>query len=66
MAKIENKDSDVEMHLRAIELLNNSLTLPANPDITVTNFNFNINIEIRADTMNKLVFVIVHMVWDIF
>ena len=42
MAKIENKDTDVEMHLRAIELLNSSLTLPANPDITVTNFNFNI------------------------
>lgn len=61
MAKIENKDTDVEMHLRAIELLNSSLTLPANPDITVTNFNFNINIEIRADTMNKLVFVIVHI-----
>ena len=40
MAKIENKDTDVEMHLRAIELLNSSLTLPANPDITVTNFNF--------------------------
>ena len=61
MAKIENKDTDVEMHLRAIELLNSSLTLPANPDITVTNFNFNINIEIRADRMNKLVFVIVHI-----
>ena len=42
-------------------MLNSSLTLPANPDITVTNFNFNINIEIRADTMNKLVFVIVHI-----
>ena len=61
MAKIENKDTDVEMHLSAIELLNSSLTLPANPDITVTNFNFNINIEIRSDTMNKLVFVIVHI-----
>jgi hypothetical protein len=44
MAKIENKDADVEMQLRAIELLNSSLTLPANPDITLTNFNFNISV----------------------
>jgi hypothetical protein len=61
MAKIENKDADVKIQLRAIELLNSSLTLPANPDITLTNFNFNISIEIRADAVNKLVFVIVNI-----
>ncbi|MEY4029960.1 MAG: hypothetical protein RJA90_1159 [Bacteroidota bacterium] len=48
MAKIENKDTDVEMHLRAIELLNSSLTLPANPDITVLVFVI-VHIDIKND-----------------
>lgn len=61
MAKIENKDFNVEMQIRAIELLNGSLNLPANPNTPVTNFNFNISIESRADAVNKLVFVIVHV-----
>ncbi|MFY7732946.1 MAG: hypothetical protein ACOVSR_05645 [Bacteroidia bacterium] len=61
MANIENKDLNVEMQIRAIELLNGSLNLPANPNTPVTNFNFNISIESRADAVNKLVFVIVHV-----
>lgn len=61
MAKIENKDFNVEMQIRAIELLNGTLNLPANPNIPATNFNFNISIESRADAINKLVFVIVHI-----
>ncbi len=61
MAKIKNKDFNVEMQLRAIELLNGSLNLPTNPNTPITNFNFNINIESRADAVNKLVFVIVHV-----
>ena len=61
MVKIENKDFNVEMQIRAIELLSGSLNLPANPNIPVTNFNFNISIESRADAVNKLVFVIVHV-----
>lgn len=61
MAKIENKDFNVEMQIRAIELLNGSLNLPAKPNTPVTNFNFNISIESRADAVNKLVFVIVHV-----
>jgi hypothetical protein len=61
MAKIENKDFNVEMQIRAIELLSGSLNLPANPNTPVTNFNFNISIESRADAVNKLVFVIVHV-----
>jgi hypothetical protein len=61
MAKIENKDFNVEMQIRAIELLNGSLNLPANPNTPLTNFNFNISIESRADAVNKLVFVIVHV-----
>jgi len=61
MAKIENKELNVEMQIRAIELLNGSLSLPANPSTPVTNFNFNIAIESRIDAPNKLVFVIVHV-----
>jgi hypothetical protein len=61
MAKIKNKDFNVEMQIRAIELLNSSLTLPANPNTPIINFNFNISIESRADAVNKLVFVIVHI-----
>ena len=61
MAKIENKDFNVEMQIRAIELLNGSLQLPSDPNIPVTTFNFNISIESKADAPNKLVFVIVHV-----
>jgi len=61
MAKIENKDFNVEMQIRAIELLNGSLQLPAAPNTAVTTFNFNISIESKADATNKLVFVIVHV-----
>jgi hypothetical protein len=61
MAKIENKDFNIKMQIRAIELLSSSLNLPTNPNTPVTNFNFNIRIESRADVINKLVFVIVHV-----
>lgn len=61
MAKIENNGLNVEMQIRAIELLNGSLNLPANPNTPVTNFNFNISIESRAEAANKLIFVIVHV-----
>jgi len=61
MAKIENKDFNVEMQIKAIELLNGSLQLPVAPNTAVTTFNFNISIESKADAPNKLVFVIVHV-----
>ena len=61
MTKIENKDLNVEMQIRAIELLNSSLHVPAAQNTAVTTFNFNISIESKADTPNKLVFVIVHI-----
>jgi hypothetical protein len=59
MAKTESNAFNVEMQIRAIELLNSSLKLPANTSIT--NFNFNINIESRIDAPQKYVFVIVHV-----
>lgn len=61
MAETENNHFNAEMQLRAIEILNSSLNLPANPNVPVNIFNFNISIESRADTVNKLVFVIVHV-----
>lgn len=61
MVKIENKDFNVEMKIHAIEILNGSLNLPANPGIPATNFNFNIGVESRVNAVNKHVFVIVHV-----
>lgn len=61
MAKIENNEFNVEMQLKAIEILNNSMNLPAHPNTPAVNFNFNISIESRTDPSKKLVFVIVHV-----
>jgi len=61
MAKIKNKDFEVEMQLQAIELLNSSLQLPTNPNATTKNFIFNISIESRADVSKKLISVFVHV-----
>ena len=61
MAKIKNKAFNVQMQMKAIEVLNNSLTVPANHNAPLSNFIFNINIESRADEGKKLVFVIVHV-----
>jgi hypothetical protein len=61
MAKIGNKDFNIDIQIRAIELLNGTLQLPAAQNTAVTTFNFNISIESKADAPNKLVFVIVHV-----
>jgi hypothetical protein len=61
MAKIEDSEFNIEMQIKAIELLNSSVKLPANPNNPITNFNFNIGIESRIDVENKLVFVIVYV-----
>ena len=59
MTQIVKNDFKVEMQIRAIELLDSALTLPVNPNISITNFNFNLAIETKADNTNKLLFVIV-------
>jgi len=61
MVKIKNKKFNAEMQIRAIELLNGSLHLPAAPNTAIATFNFNIGIESKVDAPNKLVFVIVHV-----
>lgn len=61
MNTIEKKEVNIEMQLKAIELLNNSIILPPNAKTPITNFNFNLNIESKADVTKKLVFVIVNV-----
>lgn len=61
MTKKGDKGIDVELQIKAIELLNSSITLPANPNKPITNFNFNIEIESRIDEPKKRIFVIVHI-----
>jgi len=61
MNTIEQKEVNIEMQIKAIELLNNSIILPPNAKNPITNFNFNLNIESKADTSKKLVFVIVNV-----
>lgn len=57
----KNKELNIDMQIKAIELLNSSLILPANPTIPINNFNFNISLENRANATDKLVFIIVHV-----
>jgi hypothetical protein len=61
MAKVKDQEFNVEMQIRAIELLKESFNVPAVSNIAITTFNFNIRIESKADAANKLVFVIVHV-----
>lgn len=61
MNTIEQKEVNIEMQIKAIELLNNSIILPPNAKNPITNFNFNLNIESKADASKKLVFVIVNV-----
>ncbi|HQS24625.1 MAG: hypothetical protein B7Y11_09930 [Sphingobacteriia bacterium 24-36-13] len=61
MNNIEQKEVNIEMQIKAIELLNNSIILPPDAKNPITNFNFNLNIESKADVTKKLVFVIVNV-----
>lgn len=59
MSQIKHTDFTVDLQLRAIELLNSSINMPAVPNLPLSNLNFNINLESKADSTEKLVFVIV-------
>ncbi|MCU0349645.1 MAG: hypothetical protein MUF43_02280 [Flavobacterium sp.] len=61
MAKVKDQEFNVEMQIRAIELLKESFNVPAVSNIAITTINLNIRIESKADAANKLVFVIVHV-----
>ncbi len=61
MAKVKDKEFNVEMQIRAIELLKESFNVPAVPKNSITTIKFNIRVESKADAANKLVFVIVHV-----
>jgi hypothetical protein len=59
MSKIESKDFTVDLQLKSIELLKGSISLPSVPEVSLNNFNFNISLDSKADSNNKLLFVIV-------
>jgi len=59
MAKIKNKDHTDGLQLKSIEILNETLNLPSVPDVSLHNFSFKVGITHKADTDNKLLFVIV-------
>ncbi|MBA4303759.1 MAG: hypothetical protein C0424_05995 [Sphingobacteriaceae bacterium] len=61
MAKIQAKQLNVEMQLRAIELLQSALHLPPPASKNVSSFNFNIHIEIRIEPVQKRVYDVVHV-----
>jgi hypothetical protein len=59
--KDEHKDFIAEFKLQSIELLNGTLSLPATSNVSITSFNFTINIESKADSLNKLIFMVVNI-----
>lgn len=61
MAKIKSSNVDIELQIRAIELLKGSLQLPESITAPIANFNFNLGIESRVDPKNKFIFVVVHV-----
>ncbi|NLF43869.1 MAG: hypothetical protein GX587_14340 [Bacteroidales bacterium] len=61
MSQNKDKELNVDIQVKAIELLKSSLNMPDNQHKPVSGFNFNINIESRADKARKLVFVIIHV-----
>ena len=59
MSKTDNKDLNIELQLKSIEILKTNLNLPQAKDVIINIFNFNVNLESKADANNKLLFVIV-------
>lgn len=59
MSKTDNKDFNIELQLKSIEILKTNLTLPPTKDVILNKFNFNVNLESKADANNKILFVIV-------
>ena len=59
MSKSKNKDFNVGLQLKSIEILKSSLSLPPSQEVVLNKFNFNINIESKADPNCKMLFVIV-------
>lgn len=62
MAQTENKDYSVELQLKGIEILSQSINLPQSNDFTVNGFTFDIGVEIKFEPTNKLIFVFVNII----
>lgn len=61
MSKTPIERLNVEMQLRAIELLQSALYLPPPAPATIASFNFNIHIEIRIEPAQKRVYIVVNV-----
>ncbi len=59
MTQIKNRNYSAEIQMTAIELLESSLTLPSNSDLSITDYDFNVSIESKVDSDLKLIFIIV-------
>lgn len=59
MSKSDNKDFNVGLQLKSIEILKSNLSLPPTKEVVLNKFNFNINLESKADPKSKMLFVIV-------
>jgi hypothetical protein len=61
MAKSKTVQTQAKLQLRAIELLHNAMSLPADQHMALQNFEFALQIENRIDAPSKMVFVIVQV-----
>ena len=59
MPKEENQIKDIQLQLKALELIDFSLSFPQKEKRDAKVFNFNINIEHKINKEKKIVFVIV-------
>lgn len=59
MSQIKHKELTADFQLKSIELLKSFIAMPSIAEISITDFNFNINLESKADSENKILFVIV-------
>ncbi|WP_026750629.1 hypothetical protein [Sediminibacterium sp. C3] len=61
MNTTQTREVNIEMQIKAIELLNSAIILPPNVNTPISNFNFNINIESKVDASKNLMFVTVNV-----
>lgn len=62
MSQTENKDYSVELQLKGIEILSQSINLLQPNDFSLSGFTFDIAVEIKFEPTNKLIFVFVNIV----
>ena len=56
MTRFDTPDFTAEINLSAIDLINETIQAPTNPDVSLVNLNFNVRTESKAD-INKKMFI---------